>query len=153
MTSVSPAAYLSMRENAEPFPVHAQGGMRREAVRFAVVGTACVLLNAGLFEVLVQRQRWNYLAVTVLAFFAVNSLGFLLHRRWTFRATRSPSPPQAARFFSIQTANLGLTLLLMWLLVGKVAMNSVLASIVVSLLFAASSFLAQRLWTFRAESI
>jgi putative flippase GtrA len=142
-----------MRENAESVPAHAQGGVWHEAVRFAVVGTACVLLSAGLFEVLVQRQHWNYLAVTLLAFFAVNPLGFLLHRRWTFKATCSPSPPQAARFFSIQAANLGLTLLLMWLLVGKGAVNSVLASIVVSLLFAASNFLAQRLWTFRAGSV
>jgi putative flippase GtrA len=153
MTSVPPAAYSSMRANAEAVPAHALGGMRREAVRFAVVGTVCVLLNAGLFEVLVQWQRWNYLAITVLAFFAVNPLGFLLHRWWTFKATRSPSPPQAARFFSLQAANLGLTLLLMWLLVGKGAVNSVLASIVVSLLFAASNFLAQRLWAFRAGSV
>jgi putative flippase GtrA len=138
-----------MRENAEPVPVHARGGMWREAVRFAVVGSACVLLNIGLFEVLVQRQRWNYLAVTVLAFLAVNLLGLLLHRWWTFRATRSPSVPQAARFFSIQAASLGLNVLLMWLLVGKGAVNPVLASIVVSLLFAASNFLAQRLWAFR----
>jgi putative flippase GtrA len=142
-----------MRENAEPVPVDARGGMWREAVRFAVVGTACVLLNAGLFEVLVQRKRWNYLAVTMLGFFAVNLLGFLLHRWWTFRATRSPASPQAVRFFSIQAASLGLNLLLMWLLVGKGAVNPVLASIVVSLLFAAGNFLAQRLWTFRAGSV
>ena len=55
-----------MRENAKPVPVYARGGMWGEAARFAVVGTACVLLNAGLCEILVRWPRWNYLAVTVL---------------------------------------------------------------------------------------
>src|SRR5262245_38474214 len=142
-----------MREIAKPDRVHARGGMWSEAARFAVVGTACVLLNAGLLEVLVQRQRWNYLAVTVLAFFAGNLLGFLLHRWWTFKVTRLPSLPQAVRFVSIQAASLGLNLLLMWLLVGKGTVNPVCASIVMSLLFAAGNFLTLRLWTFRARSV
>ncbi len=118
-------------------------------MRFVTVGGTCVLLNAALFAYFVNHLGWSYLAVTVLAFFALNGAGFLLHRLWTFRAVFAPVRKQIGRFFGVQAASLGLNLLLMWALVGRGGANPVLASVLASVILAAANFLAQRFWTFR----
>jgi putative flippase GtrA len=120
--------------------------------RFATVGLICVVLNLALFDALVDHLGWNYLAVTVLAFFAVNAVGFALGRIWIFRATHEAAAPQAARYLLIQGLSLTLNLSLMWLLVRICGANSVAASLLISVLFAIGNFLAQRNWAFRRLS-
>ena len=122
---------------------------RGQVFRFAGVGLVCVALNLALFAGLVGRLGWNYLAVTVLAFFAVNAVGFTLSRIWTFRATHEAAAPQAARYLVIQVFNLSLNLFLMWLLVRVCGANAVTASLLISFFFAIANFLAQRNWAFR----
>ena len=122
---------------------------RGQVFRFAGVGLICVALNLALFAGLVGRLGWNYLAVTVLAFFAVNAVGFALSRIWTFRATHDAAAPQAARYLVIQVLNLALNLSLMWLLVRVCGANAVTASLLISFFFAIANYLAQRNWAFR----
>jgi putative flippase GtrA len=122
---------------------------RGQVFRFAGVGLVCVALNLALFAGLVGRLGWNYLAVTVLAFFAVNAVGFTLSRSWTFQATNDAVAPQVARYLVIQVLNLALNLFLMWLLVRVCGANAVTASLLISFFFAIANFLAQRNWAFR----
>jgi putative flippase GtrA len=86
--------------------------------------------------------------VTFIAFFAVNFLGFWLNRHFTFRAKREAAVAQAPRFYFVQGVSLALNLACMYLLVGVVGVNAVLASLSVSALFAIASFVAHRGWTF-----
>ena len=117
--------------------------------RFGTAGLICVVLNLALFAVLVDRLGWNYLAVTGLAFFVVNGVGFALSRIWTFRATQQAAAPQAARYLLIQALSLLLNLSLMWLLVRVWGVDAVAASLLISVLFAIGNFIAQRNWAFR----
>jgi putative flippase GtrA len=121
----------------------------RQILRFGTVGIICVVLNLALFGGLADRLGWNYLAVTVLAFFVVNAVGFALSRTWTFRATHDAVAPQAARYLCIQGMSLLLNLCLMWLLVRIWGVDAVIASLLISVLFAIGNFLAQKNWAFR----
>lgn len=117
--------------------------------RFATVGLICVILNLALFATLADHLGWNYLVVTILAFLAVNAVGFALSRIWTFHATHGAAAPQATRYLLIQAFNLPLNISLMWLLVRVCAIDAVPASLLISILFAIGNFLAQRNWAFR----
>ena len=141
-----------MRVASEPASAVPPAGLKRQAARFATVGIACVLLNVGLFAVLVDWLGLGVLAVTVLSFILGNLVSFALNRSWTFVAAGGPLLPQIAKFSTVQVSSLALNLTLMWWLVTILGIRAVIASLVVSASFAVGNFLAQRSWVFRKAS-
>lgn len=120
-------------------------------VRFLVVGSGTTALNLLLLWLLVDRAGLHYLAACTVSFFALNGLGYLLHKGLTFRKGATIVPAELLRFFLVMACSLGLNLLLMAALVRGLGLNYLLASVVVSALLTVFNYGSHRDLTFRVS--
>lgn len=116
-------------------------------VRYLVIGGLAVLLNLALFWLLVGLLGWHYLAATVVVFFVSNLAGFVANRRLTFRSNGRPAP-ELVRWYAVMGVSLLANLAAMALLVDGIGLNYLLASPVLSLLFAVVNFTVHDRFTF-----
>jgi glycosyltransferase involved in cell wall biosynthesis/putative flippase GtrA len=117
-------------------------------VRFCIVGAICTLLNLLAFWILVGRAGLGYLGATVVVFFVVNWVGFALNRGFTFGRREAAPAPQALRYFTGMALSLALNLAAMWVLVDRLGIHYLAASLVVTVVFVCLNFVMHRDWTF-----
>lgn len=120
-------------------------------LRFALVGGTMAILNLLLLWWLIDRLHWNYLLACFLAFFALNLLGYLANKAYTFRLGGEVVPVELWRYYVVMGISLATNLALMALLVEVAGVRPLLAALVVTLVLAAANY-AGHVWvTFRPD--
>jgi putative flippase GtrA len=119
---------------------------------FVLVGGFCLAVNTAALWVLTSVLGLHYLLSTVIAFFAITPLGFLLNKVATFRTRREFARIELPRYFSAMAASFGANIALMYLLVSVLGMWYLAASLTVAILLVMVNFLTSDLWSFRARS-
>ena len=117
-------------------------------LRYAFVGGVCMLLNLLVLWLLTAVAGLHYLVSTMISFFTLTPLGFMLQKVVTFRTPRERAPIEWPRYFATMGSSLAANLLLMYLLVNVLGLWYLAASVVVTLLFLAGNFLVNDRWSF-----
>jgi dolichol-phosphate mannosyltransferase len=120
-------------------------------VRFAAVGASGYVLNLAVFALSVHGLDVHYRVAAVLGFLVAVTSNFLLNRHWTFVGHAGRRSHQAMRFLVVSVAAFLLGLVLLSVLVGGFGLPSVLAQAISIVAATPLSFVANRLWTFRAR--
>jgi putative flippase GtrA len=118
---------------------------------FVLVGGFCLGLNTLALWWLTSVLGLHYLASTLLAFFAITPLGFLLNKALTFRTRREYARIELPRYFTAMAASLGANLALMYLLVSVLGVWYLLASLLVAVTLVCVNFLTSDRWSFRVQ--
>ncbi len=122
--------------------------MRRQFVRFAVVGGLCASLNLAFLYVATGLLGLHYAFSVTLSFLIINYVGFWLNKTFTF-GDRSPRVvQQAARYYAVMGASLAANLTLMFLLVERAGIHYLISAAIVTVLFFFANFLGHRVITF-----
>lgn len=118
-----------------------------QLVKFGLVGVSGYLINLAVFAVLAGSFGIHHLIAAVLAFCVAVTNNFLWNRYWTFGPGEGPAHFQAARFFAVSLASLGINLVVLQLLIsgnmGELAAQAI--AVAVAMPF---NFLGNKLWTF-----
>ena len=125
-------------------------GRLRQLAAFCVVGFACFALGLAVLVGLGQLAGANYLVAYVLSFITSNVAGYLLNARFTFAV--SSDHVGAVRYMAVNVALLCLNTAAMKLLVDGLGVWYVTAAILLAALNAPLGYLAQRLFTCRAQT-
>ena len=123
------------------------------AARFAVfvlVGGFCLAMNTLVLWLLASGLGMHYLLATLIAFFTITPLGFLLNKVFTFRTRREYAPIELPRYFTAMAASLAANLGLMYVLVSLLGIWYLAASFMVAVTLVVVNFLASDRWSFRA---
>jgi putative flippase GtrA len=129
-------------------------GSRRPAnwvqlFQFGLVGGSGYLINLAVFALLFKAGHVHHLAAAVLSFCVAVTNNFLLNRSWTFRDARGGHAGfQAARFFAVSVAGLGVNLLVLYGLVDIVDAPVVLSQAIAVAVAMPFNFVGNKLWTF-----
>jgi putative flippase GtrA len=116
--------------------------------KFGVVGATGYVVNLIVFAILVEALGVHHILGAVGAFCIAVMNNFLWNRHWTFRATKGHAGFQAARFFTVSLAALGVNLVVLSLLVD-VADAPEVPSQAFAVAFAMPlNFIGNKLWTF-----
>jgi putative flippase GtrA len=116
--------------------------------KFGVVGATGYIVNLIVFAILVEALGLHHILGAVGAFCIAVMNNFLWNRHWTFRATEGHAGFQAARFFMVSLAALGVNLVVLSLLVD-VADAPEVPSQAFAVAFAMPlNFIGNKLWTF-----
>jgi putative flippase GtrA len=116
--------------------------------KFGVVGASGYIVNLIVFAILVEALGIHHILGAVGAFCIAVMNNFLCNRHWTFRATQGHAGFQAARFFTVSLAALGVNLVVLSLLVD-VADAPEVPSQAFAVAFAMPlNFIGNKLWTF-----
>jgi putative flippase GtrA len=119
-----------------------------QLVKFGLVGGSGYLINLGVFAVLVGSLGVHHLAAAVGAFCVAVTNNFLWNRYWTFAAGDGHAGFQAARFFAVSLASLGLNLVVLEALIASGGFGDLAAQAIAVAVAMPFNFLGNRLWTF-----
>ena len=126
------------------------GGRILRFVRYALVGAVCLLLNLAALWLLTDVAGLHYLLSTMIAFFALTPVGFVLQKVMTFRTPREAAPVEWPRYFTTMAASFAANLGLMYLLVSVLGLWYLAASVAVAIALLAANYLVNSWWSFRS---
>ena len=118
---------------------------------FALVGGCCLAMNTLVLWLLASVLGLHYLLATLVAFFAITPLGFLLNKVLTFRTRREYAPIELPRYFAAMATSLAANLALMYVLVSLIGVWYLAASVLVALTLVVANFLVSDRWSFRVQ--
>jgi putative flippase GtrA len=121
----------------------------RQLARYCVIGLASAGLALAILAGLHSLLGINYLVAYCIAFATTNVTGYLLNARFTF--STASDHRGALRYMAINAALLGVNTAAMKLLVDVLAIWYLGAAILLAILNAPLSFIAQRLVVYRPE--
>jgi putative flippase GtrA len=141
---MSPAAELAYRIGA---------AARRPAswwqlFKFGLVGGSGYVINLAVFALLTGSLGVQHVAAAVAAFCVAVTNNFILNRYWTFGPGEGPAHFQAARFFTVSLASLGLNLAVLELLIANHLTGELTAQAIAVAVAMPFNFLGNKLWTF-----
>jgi len=115
--------------------------------KFGLVGGSGYLINLAVFAALVSLGVHHTIAA-VGAFCVAVTNNFLWNRYWTFGPGEGPAHFQAARFFAVSLASLGLNLAVLEILVVNHVVGELPAQAIAVAVAMPFNFLGNKLWTF-----
>lgn len=119
-----------------------------ELVKFGLVGASGYLINLAVFALLAGSLGIHHLIAAVGAFAVAVTSNFLWNRYWTFGPGDGPAHFQAARFFAVSLAALGLNLVVLEALIGSGLVGDLTAQAIAVAAAMPFNFLGNKLWTF-----
>lgn len=120
-------------------------------VRFLLIGGFCALQNIFWLYLLTSVLRIHYIISTIILMFIINTLGFYLNRKYTFKFQKSKNNFWQAlfRYYTVILASSCAVLLLMYTLVDLLKIWYLYAHILITVLMTLYNFLIHKKWTFK----
>lgn len=122
-----------------------------QLARFAAVGASGYAINLAVFAGAVA-ERLDYRAAAAVAFCVALVNNFAWNRVWTFRGANGSAHGQALRFVVVSVAAFLVSLVILDTLVRVAGAPKLAAQAAAVLAVTPVSFLANKLWSFRART-
>lgn len=119
-----------------------------QLLKFGLVGGSGYLVNLAVFALLAGVLDLHPALAAVGAFSVAVTNNFLWNRHWTFGPGDGPAHFQAARFFTVSVASLGLNLAILQLLLAYSTLGELPAQAIAVAAAMPFNFLGNKLWTF-----
>lgn len=119
-----------------------------QLLKFGIVGGSGYLINLAVFALLSGSLGLHHVAAAIGAFCVAVTSNFLWNRYWTFGPGDSSAGFQAARFFAVSIAALGLNLIVLEALVAGGTVGTLAAQAIAVAVAMPFNFLGNKLWTF-----
>lgn len=118
-------------------------------MKFCLVGGSNTLITLLTFYILNTILNVNYILSSMLGYCLGMMNSFILNKRWTFYDSEKRILPQFIRFAAVNSVSLGVNLLVMYTLVGKLSLDRMLSQIIATGFSIVSNYVGSRLWVFR----
>jgi putative flippase GtrA len=119
-----------------------------QLLRFGIVGGSGYVINLAVFALLAGNLGVHHSLAAVGAFCVAVTSNFLWNRYWTFGPGEASAGFQAARFFAVSLASLGLNLVVLEALVSGGGIGDLTAQAIAVAVAMPFNFLGNKLWTF-----
>lgn len=119
-----------------------------QLLKFGLVGASGYVINLAVFALLSGSFGIHHLIAALGAFCVAVTSNFLWNRYWTFGPGEGPVHFQAARFFAVSLAALGLNLAVLEVLVASGGAGELTAQAIAVAVAMPFNFLGNKLWTF-----
>ena len=156
LTSVlEPPLSPRFRERVRHTHIRFRHGVRhpknqKQAIRFLCVGASGYAVNLAVFALCVHALQIDYKVASVIAFLFGCANNFWWNRHWTFDAREEHPSIQGMRFFLVSLIVYAFSYAILVALVSITGMEKVLAQAIANAAATPLSFLAQKLWSFKA---
>jgi len=119
-----------------------------QLLKFGIVGGSGYLINLAVFAVLADSFGVHHALAAIGAFAVAVTNNFLWNRYWTFGPGDGSAGFQAARFFAVSIASLGLNLIVLEALISSGGIGDLTAQAIAVAVAMPFNFLGNKLWTF-----
>jgi putative flippase GtrA len=122
----------------------------KELLKFSVVGGLGFVANLIVYDIAYRVFRFHYLTAGAIAFTVANSNNYLLNRYWTFPRSGNRMPGEYIRFLAVGVAALAGNLVLLMVFIETFELPALAAQALSILVLTPTTFLGNKLWTFRS---
>jgi putative flippase GtrA len=119
-----------------------------QLLKFGLVGGSGYLINLAAFVLLTGSPGVHHSGAAIGAFCVAVTNNFLWNRYWTFGPGEGSAHFQAARFFAVSLASLGLNIAVLELLISNHLAGDLTAQAIAVAFAMPFNFLGNKLWTF-----
>lgn len=117
--------------------------------RFFFVGGFCASLNIVILYVFTGLLNLHYLISIVIQTIIVNTIGFLLNRRFTFKKSNKKFWKELAKYHYVMLLSFLMVSILMYLFVDVLQIWYLLAFVIVTIIMIVFNFISHKKWTFK----
>ncbi|NCR42566.1 MAG: GtrA family protein [Microcystis aeruginosa W13-11] len=121
--------------------------------KFLLVGLFCTLQNVFWLYLLTTILKFHYLISTIILMITVNSLGFYLNKRYTFKTYKTRTIKavfkELIKYHTVMLSSSLIILGLMYVFVDIFRIWYILSNLVISIGMSIYNFLIHKRWTFK----
>lgn len=118
-------------------------------IKFCIVGGINTTITLSAFYLLNKILGINYAASTIISYSLGIINSYILNKHWTFQDSGKKILSQLLRFITINIISMGINLLIMYILVDKLYLDSMLSQVIATGFSTISNFLGSRILVFR----
>jgi putative flippase GtrA len=118
-----------------------------QLIRYGVVGMSNTVIFLAAYAICVHVGVW-YLAASAIGYTLGAINGYVLNRRWTFRAGHLSHTSSASRYALVQIAAFLGNFGLLYVFVEGIGTDRIIGQVVVIVIVQLLTFLAHRAWSF-----
>jgi putative flippase GtrA len=117
-------------------------------VKFCLVGLSGVIVDFGITFFCKEILRIQKYISNAFGFCIAATSNYILNRIWTFQSDNPNITLEFTRFFFISLIGLGINLLIIWAMAGKLKVNFYLSKLVATIIVTLWNFLINAYYTF-----
>ncbi|MCZ8047578.1 MAG: GtrA family protein [Microcystis aeruginosa K13-05] len=122
-------------------------------LKFLLVGLFCTLQNVFWLYLLTTILKFHYLVSTIILMITVNSLGFYLNKRYTFKTYKTRTIKsvfkELIKYHTVMLSSSLIVLGLMYVFVDIFRIWYIMSNLVISIGMSVYNFLIHKRWTFK----
>ncbi len=122
-------------------------------LEFLLVGLFCTLQNVFWLYLLTTILKFHYLVSTIILMITVNSLGFCLNKRYTFKTYKTRTIKsvfkELIKYHTVMLSSSLIVLGLMYVFVDIFRIWYIMSNLVISIGMSVYNFLIHKRWTFK----
>jgi len=117
-------------------------------VKFCLVGLSGVIVDFGITFFCKEILKIQKYISNAFGFCIAATSNYILNRIWTFQSDNPNITLEFTRFFFISLIGLGINLLIIWAMAGKLKVNFYLSKLVATIIVTLWNFLINAYYTF-----
>ncbi len=117
--------------------------------RYSIIGAFCACQNVAILYFLKSILNLHYIFATIIQMIFVNSIGFYLNRRYTFKTEINNFWHELWKYHTVMFSGFLTVLVLMYLFVDILNIWYLYAFIIITIIMTAFNFLMHKKWTFK----
>lgn len=117
-------------------------------VKFCLVGLSGVIVDFGITFLCKEILKIQKYISNAFGFCIAATSNYILNRIWTFQSDNPNITLEFTRFFFISLIGLGINLLIIWAMAGKLKVNFYLSKLVATIIVTLWNFLINAYYTF-----
>ena len=135
-----------MRHLRSKIPARIQSS---QFLRFFFVGGFCASLNILILYIFTGLLNFHYLFPLIIQAIVVNTIGFLLNRKFTFQKSEKRFWKELIKYHYVMLSSFLLVSSLMYLFVDIFQIWYMFSFIIVTIIMLVFNFISHKKWTFR----
>ena len=125
--------------------------MKKELISYLIFGVLTTVVNIVVYYVFNTWLQVNYLVSNAIAWIASVLFAYITNRKYVFESKNTSMFNELVKFIGARLSTGIMDMILMWLLVDVLSMNSMFSKIVVNVLVIVLNYVLSKVFVFKKE--
>ena len=125
--------------------------MKKEVISYLIFGVLTTVVNIVVYYVFNTWLQVNYLVSNAIAWIASVLFAYITNRKYVFESKNTSMFNELVKFIGARLSTGIMDMILMWLLVDVLSMNSMFSKIVVNVLVIVLNYVLSKVFVFKKE--
>ena len=125
--------------------------MKKELISYLIFGVLTTVVNIVVYYVFNTWLQVNYLVSNAIAWIASVLFAYITNRKYVFESKNTSMFNELVKFIGARLSTGIMDMILMWLLVDILSMNSMVSKIVVNVLVIVLNYVLSKVFVFKKE--